>query len=87
MKTSILVTKTGTTNTHVPGRVAGVGEREVAHAQLVHHPQRAEAVADAVPALDSNEAGDLALLEHPPDVCSKSEGEKAILLLHLKLYP
>ncbi len=61
------------THVHVPGRVAGVGEGEVAHAQLVHHPQRAEAVADAVPTLDGDEAGDLGLLEHPPDVCGRTE--------------
>ncbi len=70
---------------HVPGRVAGVGEREAAHAQLVHHPQRTEAVADAVPALDGDEAGDLALLEHPPDVCpgGAREGKISIYLLFL----
>lgn len=64
---------------HVPRRVAGVCESEVAHAQLVHHSEGPEAVADAVAALDGYEACNLALVEHSLDVCTVEKGERQVI--------
>lgn len=50
-----------------PGRVAAVGESQVAHAQVVESPQDTQAAVDGVAALHANQTGHLPLLKGLPD--------------------
>ena len=51
-----------------PRRVAAMGQRHVADAQLVEHAEIGQGVLDRVAALDADQRGDLALAVDPDDV-------------------
>lgn len=57
----------------LPGRVAAVGEGQVAHAQVVESPQDAQAAVNGVAALHADETGYPPLLEGLPDACEDSQ--------------
>ena len=61
-----------------PVVVLEVGQRHVARAELVELPQRGEAAADLVPALDADQRGDLAALVDAHDVVGGA-GEREVV--------
>lgn len=62
---------------HSPWRVALVGERQIAHAQIVQRPQYAHAAAETVAALHAQQAGNATTPKFLEDFCHERRGNSS----------